>query len=351
MDIISYFVTIVLMKGFCLSQEELTELHTAHRCERNKQFAYRIHAVILLGTGYTLKKVKEVLFIDDDTLSTYVKTYRDFGIEGLVKDNRTGRVCMLSDSQKDALCCELEQNIHLTTASVISFVKEKFGIKYSNTGMRDLLHRLNYVYKKPKLIPGQPDLDEQEIFANQYEEFMRNKPDDIEVLFMDAVHPEHNSIAAYGWIKKGESRELKTNCGRQRLNLHGAINAETLEVSIIESKTVNKDSTLELLSIIDKKYHNASSIKIILDNARYHYSKEVKEYVDNSRIDLVFLPAYSPNLNLIERLWHFFKKKVLYNIYYKNLKTFRKACISFFRNINNHCNEISRFMNADFHLS
>ena len=72
-------------------------------------------------------------------------------------------------------------------------MQKAFGLKYSNSGMRDLVHRLNYVYKKPKLVPGNPDFEEQEIFINQYEKFMVSKSQDIEVLFIDAVHPEHNS--------------------------------------------------------------------------------------------------------------------------------------------------------------
>ena len=124
--------------------------------------------------------------------------------------------------------------------------------------MRDLLHRLGYEYKKPKLIPGNPDINAQEEFITYYEEFMQDKPDDAEVLFLDAVHPEHNTIAACGWIKRGEKRELKTNSGRQRVNLHGAINAETHDVTVIESDTVNKDSTIQLLEIIHQKYFLAS---------------------------------------------------------------------------------------------
>ena len=66
--------------------------------------------------------------------------------------------------------------------------------------MRDLLHRIGYEYKKPKLVPGNPDIKAQEIFAQQYEEFMQNKPSGSEVLFLDAVHPQHNTLAAYGRI-------------------------------------------------------------------------------------------------------------------------------------------------------
>jgi len=307
------------MKGFHLTKRERVELHTAHRQERNKRYAYKIHAVILLGTGYTLKKVKEVLFIDDETLRNYVSSYRKDGMNGLLTDERGGRVCLLSAEQQQLLQRELNTNIHLTTASVIHFVLQTFAIPYTTTGMRDLLHRLGYVHKKPKLMPGNPDSEAQEIFVSQYEEFMETKPADVAVVFVDAVHPEHNALAAYGWIKKGETRELKTNSGRQRLNLHGAINAETHEVTLIESDTVDAYSTLNLLSAIENKYPSASAIKVILDNAKYHYSKIVKDYVDQSRVDLVFLPRYSPNLNLIERLWGFFKKKALHNRYYKNI--------------------------------
>ena len=234
---------------------------------------------------------------------------------------------------------------------MIEYVKEKFGIKYSMSGIRDLLHRLGYEYKKPKLVPGNPDIDAQEEFIKYYEDFMLNKPVDAEIVFLDAVHPEHNTMAAYGWIKRGEKRELKTNSGRRRLNLHGAINAETHEVTVIESETIDKDSTVQLLEILEQKYFYASMLYIILDNARYHYSKEVKAWLQGKKIKLVFLPPYSPNLNLIERLWKFFKKKVLYNKYYKDVKEFRKACIAFFSKIEQFSNDVAKFMNADFEMA
>ena len=123
--------------------------------------------------------------------------------------------------------------------------------------------RLGYVYKKPKLVPGHPDIDAQEEFIKHYEELMMKKADDVEVLFMDAVHPEHNTMAAYGWMKRGERKELKTNSGRQRLNLHGVINAETHEVTLIESDTINKDSTLQLLELVEQRYFLSSMVYII----------------------------------------------------------------------------------------
>lgn len=341
------------MKGFHLSAQALAELRLAHKeaKRKNTHAAYKINAVILLGSGWTVEKVKTALLLDDETIRSYVEKYRAGGVKDLIATHYMGRESILNDTQEELLCEELNENIHLSTHSVIEYVNREFGVRYSLSGMRDLLHRLGYEYKKPKLVPGNPDINAQEEFLSYYEKLLNNKSEKEVVLFMDAVHPEHNSIAAYGWIKRGEKKELKTNSGRERLNLHGVINAETHEVTIVESETVNKDSTIRLLETVEQKYWWASIIYIILDNARYHYSKEVIAFLEGKKMKLVFLPAYSPNLNLIERLWKFFKKKVLYNKYYKDVKTFRKACVRFFREIDRYSDEIARFINADFEMA
>jgi transposase len=339
------------MKGFKLSKTELATLRQAHRSEHYKRSAYKINVVILLGSGWTLEEVKDALLLDEETLRSYVKKYQEGGLPALLKVEFKGSEPQLSVSEVGNLCQALNTQIFLTTQSVIDYVKKKFDITYSQSGMRDLLHRLDYEYKKPKLVPGNPDHEAQEIFVEQYEEFMLRKPNNVEVLFADAVHPQHNTMAAYGWIKRGEKREIQTNSGRERLNLHGAMNAETLEVTVIESETVDDDSTIQLLEILEKKYPLAAAILVILDNAKYHYSRKVRIFLESSKIQLVFLPSYSPNLNLIERLWKFFKKKVLYNMYYEKIEDFRHACIQFFRNINSYWDEMNSIMSGGFELA
>jgi len=337
------------MRDFWLTREEQDELRLAHRAERNRNAAYKINAVILLGTGWKLKQVRDALLIDDETLRSYVEKYKSGGIDKLTGTNYLGRSCQLNESQIDQLKSELESKIYLTTSAVIEFAKTTFKVEYTPSGMRDLLHRLGYEFKKPKLVPGKPDRAAQEEFARYYEDFMSSKCTDVEVLFVDAVHPEHNAMAAYGWIKRGQKRCIQSNSGRQRLNLHGAINAETMEMTVIESNTINRESTVQLLSMLDKKYSHAKEVIVILDNARYHYSKEVAEIVDKSaRLKLVYLPAYSPELNLIERAWKYFKKQVLYTKYYENLQEFRDASIGFFRNIGDHESSLRSLIRGGF---
>lgn len=339
------------MDTFELSEAEIYDLWGAHRKAKKKRDADRIKAVYSLAIGHSVSEVASILMIEEDTLRAYKRAYEKGGIPGLVKMNYKGRKAKLTSEQLEKLETELESTIYLTTQSIAAYIETEFRVVYSSSGVRDLLHRLGYTYKKPSVVPGNPDIEAQEIFAEQYESFMQEKADNVEVLFADAVHPEHNGIAAYGWIKRGQERELKTNSGRQRLNLHGAMNAETYQVTVIESNTVNRDSTLNLIEAVEQAYPLAIEIVMIVDNAPYHFAPEVKAYLENSRVRFVPLPSYSPNLNLIERLWKFFKKKVLYNRYYKNLKDFREACIRFFKNIDDVKNEMMSFVGYDFELA
>lgn len=339
------------MKEFTLTPNQLSELRKVHRSCKDKRYAYRINAIILLGSGWSYQEVANALLLDEETIRNYQQRYTTLGANDLLKDHNKGSECRLTESALRALESELETSIYMTTHAVIEYVSKTFNVKYTSSGMRDLLHRMGYEYKKPKLVPGNPNIEAQEIFAAQYEDFMQKKPSDIEVLFIDAVHPEHNGMAAYGWIKRGQLRELKTNSGRARLNLHGAMNAETYQVTVIESATVNYESTLELFRLLEQTYPLAKKILAIVDNARYHFSKEVKAYLETSRIELIPLPSYSPNLNLIERLWKFFKKKVLYNRYYENLAMFRKACFEFFNRIDDLRDEMISFIGHEFELA
>ena len=145
------------MKDFKLSQEEIAELRAAHKKEKQKKKAYRLNAVILLGTGWTIKQVSEALLLDEDTLSTYVKKYKEGGFPNLLKSLYQGSKSFLNQAQTKLLCEELDFNVHLTTSSIQHFVEKSFDIRYSRSGITNLLHQLGFTYKKPKLVPANVD--------------------------------------------------------------------------------------------------------------------------------------------------------------------------------------------------
>lgn len=115
-------------------------------------------------------------------------------------------------------------------------------------------------------------------------------------------------------------------------------------------QSVNAQSTITLFKKMELIYTSSRKIYVIADNARYYRSKLVSEYLAGSKIELIFLPAYSPNLNLIERFWKFFKKKVLNNRYYETYEMFVKSCQCFFRQRKRHEGELRTLMTENFQL-
>lgn len=101
---------------------------------------------------------------------------------------------------------------------------------------------------------------------------------------------------------------------------------------------------------IEKANPDAGRIVVICDNARYYRSKAVQEYLAISRIQLEFLPAYSPNLNLIERFWKFLKRQVLYNRYYETFEKYKDACQQFFARLDAYVPQLRTLLTENFEI-
>jgi len=124
---------------------------------------------------------------------------------------------------------------------------------------------------------------------------------------------------------------IRTSSGRKRYNVLGAYNAITGKLlSVVNESYINSASVCEMLRLL-RRSHWGESITIILDNAAYQRCYLVREYAVLLDINLLFLPSYSPNLNLIERLWKFVKKQALNNCYYETFNGFKlgiDACLN-----------------------
>lgn len=319
-----------------LTQQELNELEYEHQHTQDKRYADRVKAVYLLGKGWSVTRVAEALMIDRETVRSHHKRYRKGGLKMLVSHEAGGSECALTDTQRQQLVAYLESHLCLTAKQVAHYIEQAWQINYSESGVTQLLHRLGFVYKKPKLIPGKADAERQRAFVEAYHKLQAAKQPNDRLYFMDATHPHHNPVAGYGWIKRGQAHEIRSNTGRRRLNINGVIDSGDLSVIVRYDDTINAQSTIQLFQQIEAQNPLAKCIHIICDNARYYRSQQVKNYLENSKIELVFLPPYAPNLNLIERFWKFFKKTVLYGRYYETFCQFKTACDRFFAGLEQH---------------
>jgi transposase len=146
------------------------------------------------------------------------------------------------------------------------------------------------------------------------------------VFFVDAAH---FVLAPYLGMLWGFVRQfVRAPAGRQRFNVLGALNAITFELILATNDTyINANSVCDLLRRI-AACGLTVPVTLILDNARYQKCRLVMDLAKSLGIEMLYLPTYSPNLNLIERLWKFVKKKCLYSTYYKDFILFKQAISS-----------------------
>jgi transposase len=141
------------------------------------------------------------------------------------------------------------------------------------------------------------------------------------VLFVDAAHFVMGAFL--GWVWCTTRLFVRAASGRQRYNVLGAINAVTHElIRVTNDGYINAQTVCELLQkILDLQL--PTPITLVMDNAKYQHCKLVQNTATSLGIELLFLPSYSPNLNLIERLWKFVKKEALNSRRHANFTEFQ----------------------------
>lgn len=153
-----------------------------------------------------------------------------------------------------------------------------------------------------------------------------------ELFFVDSAHFILESFICMVWCFVRQF--IRTGSGRNRINVLGAIHAVTQQLeTVINTAYITSTEVVTLLEQLRANYAGRI-IDVVLDNARYQHCNFVKEAAERLQINLVFLPPYSPNLNLIERLWKFIRKQTLHGRYYDTVDKFHQAIRTAVRNVN-----------------
>jgi transposase len=334
-----------------LTENDIRILKEYHRACADKKTADKIKTILLISEGFTYPEIEKILLLDERTFNRYKTLYEERGIDGLAANNYQGGSYKLSGEQMELLRKELNSKIYPTAEAVCAWVKKNCGIKYTVNGMVQTLHRLGYSYKKATSVPGKLVEEKQEAFAGMYEKKYKNLPDNEKVYFMDGCHPTFNNHIGHGWIETGKEFPVRSRTGRERINLMGAYEPKSAETVVADyEENLNRETTTDFLKILRKK-NGEKRLHIICDNVPYQHAGAVKLAAEELNMDLVYLPGYSPNLNLIERYWGFLKKKILVNRYFSSFEEFREAVIRFSRSKSKKLRDaVRRYIPEKFHL-
>jgi len=306
------------------SEEDIRTIKKLRYTDPHPKVRRRMEALWLKSQGLLHEEICRLTGISGNTLRKYLRLFQSGGVEKLTEIN-----CYMPTSELDAHRDQIEAYFRkhppASIKEAMGSIEALTGIKRSPSAVGRFLSSLGMRPRKVGAIPSRGDPEEQESFrVNKLEPRLAEaKQGKRAVFFVDAAHFVLGPFLGFLW--SFTRLFIPASPGRQRFNVLGALNAITHELVVITNETyINAESVCALLRKI-ALMNIRVPITLVLDNARYQKCNLVAALALQLNIELLFLPAYSPNLNLIERLWKFVKKEVLYSKYYPDFGSFKRA--------------------------
>ena len=285
----------------------------------------KLHVVYLKAQGLAHKDIERIARTSADSVTRYLKDYAEGGLAALGVSRTHRPVSSLQPYQEQIKSHFLKYPPH-TISEASHEIEILTGIKLAPSACRDFMRKhLGMKFRKMGVIPAKADPKKQSKFLNDeleplLEEERQGKR---KVFFVDAAHFVMGAFLGMLWCF--ERLFLKSSSGRKRYNVLGAFSVSGTDlVTVTNDAYINSDTIVDLLFKLKQEYADIP-LTLIMDNARYQRCIKVTEQAKQLGIDILFLPPYSPNLNLIERLWKFTKKKCLYNRYHETFCHFKAA--------------------------
>jgi transposase len=286
--------------------------------------AKRLICVILVAFGVDKTVAAERVGVSVKSVNKYLALLDSERPEDLLAIKGKRRKSELDDC-KEEIFAELESKNYSTLRSIKAMIEKTTGITRSRSAIDVFLKKNGYNKLSCTLVPSKADPVAQREFNDLIlQPLMKAALSGIASLyFLDASHFVRGGFPGAVWSKT--RRIVRSAEGRMRYNVLGALNFVTKKVETVTNVGyVNAETVIGMLEKLAAK-HASPHTFVVLDNARYQRCKKVTERAAELGIALVFLPSYSPNLNLIERLWKFVKGEVLDAAYHETFEEFQRV--------------------------
>ncbi len=283
-------------------------------------FARRIVACLLLILGYQTTQITDLTAMKRSTVYNLSKSLKSALISGniaslFVMQKGCGRKLVAKDILSQ-IVETIDNGTYTSLRQIQAMLRTKFQIVLSVSSVSRLISRLGIKRLKASSFPAKANpVIQQSFYDNTLHQLMQDARNGKNILlFMDASHFVLG-CDFLGYIYGKSRRFVQSFSGRQRYNVLGALDYVTKQVHTIENTTyITATEVMSLIKNIAVHYGTSKPIRIVLDNARYQKCAAVSDLLESLKkrydIELVYLPSYSPNLNLIERLWRFVKIRV-----------------------------------------
>ena len=328
--------SLAMLRGGFLSAKERTALKAVMRHPSETHgVARRANAILLLDDGWNCAKVAEALYLDDDTVRTWFKRYQAGGLDEMKVFDWKGRSGDLSRERMAELSARLGERLMRDSGEVAAYIAARWGVVYGPSGCVALLHRLGWASntsarkacRPARMRPGRPPSSRDTTNCSTGWPPTRSSTSPMPCTRSTSPAPR----------MAGSARATRWRCGGHR----GASASTSTRRSTWRISTALWSRPSGSMPPPPSRYSRSwrpatpgkRRIYVIADNARYHHARVVRQWLErpDCRITLVFLPAYAPHLNAIERLWAVMHREVTHNRFYPNFGHFVDAIFDFFR--------------------
>src|ERR1700712_1957605 len=274
------------MKTIRLTPQQRKDIGDRRRHAPDRRIYQRLSAVVWSYEGRSREEIARLMGVSTRQVGQWFRIFRNKGLDELCTLHYQGDPGRLGPAQVKRLRQEIETGVFHNADQIRTWIEATFGVTYSASGVEDLLRR-----HKREAGPG----------TRRY--------------LVDACHPVWGVGLLYScWLLAGQRLYVGVGDGRKRLNILGAYSPDDHDYVDLRltKENITGEQFVKLLEALRAKHPDTEKFLLYLDNARYYSKPCVKEWLKAHRqFRLVPVPAYSPNLNLIERLWKFLRKKAL----------------------------------------
>jgi putative transposase len=320
----------------------------------------RYHALLLVTKGYPYRETAEILFVDEETISRWVKKYQEHGLEGLKNDPGWGGEHgqrRLTEAELSQLSKLLEQEAMpgtevgsgWTIKAIRLLIEERFTVEYSRRGVRKLMRVLNWSYQRGRKLYIKRSAEEQARFELETSEILQElaaSGASVTPLAGDQSKVYLEGTVARRWNPVGR-QPLIADGARSKTaeNIYGAIHLGTgEEVVPFVIDWQDSDATICWLEqLLEACPHG--QIVLWIDQAPHHTSDEVDEWLEaHTRLRIIHFPSYTPEENPKEATWKALKEDVSHHCWHETKAQLSHAIDRFYQTARKHTvNFLQRF--------
>jgi transposase len=345
------------MKPIVLDKKQRAEIEKRRRESHDKRIYARLSAVLWVADGRERQEVAALLGVSVRQLTEWLRLFRNRGLAALCVLHYKGDPGNLTPRQVEQLKEKIARGHFRSSGQIQQWLGDHFGVTYSSSGVKDLLRRIGASYHKVSgfLWKGNPDKQRncvKKVRRHQREAKREGAPR-TRRYYIDACHPIWGMDLVFCcWLPVGQRFLLGVGSGRKRLNILGAYcpdDQEYLDIRLTRDN-INGGQFVNLLRVLFATHPETEKFILYVDGARYYSKPVVKEWLArHPQFHLVTIPAYSPNCNLIERLWKFLRKEA-FNRWHKTFDSMQAAVSEVLDHLPNYRHELETLMTEKFHI-